>query len=163
MYFIATLTTLVYIICLIMLIRFAFSRTFLYWIFPLIISAALLVGQVESLIVSVGGTVPEQLRIQLPIGLFSDIARTRLAFPLLFSILFMCMIITFHHAVDARRPPVSRRKKMMMKNYAAVQYVQMMENNAIRTADLRHSMASHYRCTVPHGDRYPKSWENLYD
>jgi len=165
MYFIATVTTMIYIISLLMLIRFTFSRTFIFWICPLLLNLILLLGQVYSIILSLGGNkdlIPYLVPTSL-VQLLSNQNFIEILMSFIFALLFFIMMISFHRAIEATRPPRKRRVSNMIKNYNAALYAQKLEENLLLKEEAEKKLRKKYKTIIIKSEKYPKEWEKLFN
>ncbi|MCY1151491.1 MAG: hypothetical protein PQJ49_00550 [Sphaerochaetaceae bacterium] len=122
---ILTLTFIIYLLSLLMIIRFVFTPEWLSWVFPLVITLIFVISQAyQSFAIMKSENLDSDLFSQFPP--FVTKANSALT-ALLISIFWLLSIILFYKAIKRNRKPKDKRREAMKNNYYGAQYTQLLE------------------------------------
>ena len=95
----------------------------------------------------------------------SPLKRIRVAWNsfVFFALLFLIIIVSFHHAIEITRPPRQKRVNNMMKNYNAAVYAQKLEEKVLIKEEREKKLREKYKTIKPDNETYPKDWEKLFN
>ncbi len=160
-YIIPTLTFIVYLLSLLMIIRFTFSPDWLSWIFPLVINLIFVISQAyQSFALMKSKTLDFDLFSNFP-PFITKANNTFLA--LFISILWLCMVSLFYRAIKKNRKPKDKRKEAMKNNYYGALYTQELEKNRLEYLKKKRDEKEEYGFTKPNLNSFPEEWVELFD
>jgi hypothetical protein len=133
-------------------LRFLFSRQGLYWIVPLLVTLFLFWPNALNL-----------YRIaSSPARMAGDFTFRTLQ-PLLLSLFWYSMIVTFHYALK-KTVPTNRHREEVKKNLHEARYQQKVETLTYeRKIARQRNYYSKARARIPDSGNYRKSWTDLFD
>jgi hypothetical protein len=157
-----TLILVSYLISLFIIIHFLFSKEGGYWIIPLILNLYFVLTQAITTINSNGGTLPfnTEMFTSMP-AFFSTTAGYYVLFGI--SILWLFLVLTFHHGFGKHKKPIDRRREMMKKNYYGAIYTEKLEKNAYKARMKRREQNRLYGARKPLVTDFSKEWIDKFD
>lgn len=157
-----TLILLSYLISLFIVIHFLFSNEGGYWIIPLILNLFFVLTQSIIIINTNGGNLPFKIEIIDSIPTFFS---TMLGYYALFgvSLLWLFLVLSFHHGFGENKKPVAKRQEMMKKNYYAAIYTERMEKKDYKEKIRKREQQRQYGTRKPIIDSFSKDWIDKFD
>jgi hypothetical protein len=160
-YIIPTLTFIIYLLSLLMIIRFIFSPDWLSWVFPLIINIIFVISQAyQSFAIMKSENFDFDLFSNFP-PFITKANNTLIA--LFISIFWLCSITLFNEAIKKNRKPKDKRREIMKNNYYGAQYTQLLEQKKMEYLKKREKEEQLYGFTKPKIKAYDEEWINLFD
>ncbi len=160
-YIIPTLTFMIYLLSLLMIIRFIFTPDWLSWIFPLVINIIFVISQAYQ---SFAIMKSESLDFNLFSTFPPFITKANNALTALFiSIFWLCMISLFYRAIKKNRKPKDKRREIMKSNYYGAQYSQQLEMNRLKHIKKVKEEEEKFGFINPKLDKQNKEWTDLFD
>lgn len=132
-------------------LRFLFSRQGLYWIIPLALTAVISIPNALSLYAVASDSTLAPLRITA-LGLQ----------PLLLSLLWYAMIVTFHYALK-KTIRVNLYTEQVKKNLHEARHLESGERLARERKGRRAKQRKRYRAKLAERGVYSEAWLDLYD
>jgi hypothetical protein len=157
-----TLILLSFLISLFIIIHFLFSKEGGYWIIPLLLNLFFVATQSITIISSNGGNLPFNLEIVDSMPAFLS---TTAGYYLLFvmSLLWLFLVLTFHHGFGKHKKPVEKRKEMMKKNYFGAIYTEKIEKQAYKERIKEREQHRLYGTRKPRVENFSKEWIDKFD
>ncbi len=160
-FIIPTLTFMIYLLSLLMIIRFIFSPDWLSWIFPLIINIIFVISQAyQSFALMKSESLNSELFSIFP-PFVSKANNTNTA--LFISILWLIMISLFYRAIKKNRKPKDKRRAIMKSNYYGAQYTQQLEKNRLEKIKKEKEEEENYGFIKPEIYSDDEDWTDLFD
>ncbi|MGD1822388.1 MAG: hypothetical protein ACPKM0_06450 [Pleomorphochaeta sp.] len=160
-YIIPTLTFMIYLLSLLMIIRFIFSPDWLSWIFPLVINIIFVISQAYQ---SFAIMKSESLDFNLFSNFPPFITKANNVYAaLIISILWLLMIAFFYRAIKKNRKPKDKRREIMKNNYFGALYTQQLEKNKIETQKKLKEEEEKYGFIKPKINSQNEQWTDLFD
>lgn len=160
-YIIPTLTFMIYLLSLLMVIRFIFSPDWLSWVFPLIINFIFVISQAYQ---SFAIMKSESLDFNLFSTFPPFITKANNSYTaLIISILWLNMIYLFYLSIKKNRKPKDKRREIMKNNYYGAQYSQQLEMKRIETLKKQKEEKEKYGFIKPKINSYTEKWTDLFD
>lgn len=157
-----TLTFIVYLLSLLIVFNYIFTKEFLFWLPPFILSLFFLINQVYSLYMLFRPADSEFINnsVKLPF-LSGEINFSTIIF--IFSLIWLSLIITYHYALREHKKPKDKRKEMMKKNYYATQYIQLIEQKELDTELKKKNEKQFFGTRKPVLNKFSDKWVNKFD
>lgn len=161
-YLLQTLILVSYLISLFIIIHFLFSKEGGYWLIPLIFNLFFLLSHSISVIISNEGILP--INVDLITSIPPFLSTTMGYYILLImSLLWLFLILTFHHGFRKHKKPIDKRKEMMKRNYYGAIYTEKIEKQQFQAKKKRQELHNLYGTRKPRINEFSKEWINKFD
>ncbi|MGD1821036.1 MAG: hypothetical protein ACPKOI_14315 [Pleomorphochaeta sp.] len=160
-YVIPTLTFMIYLLSLLMIIRFIFTPEWLSWLFPLVINLIFVISQAyQSFAIMKSESLDYNLFSTFPP--FITKANNSIT-ALIISIFWLIMICLFYRAIKTNRKPKDKRKEAMKNNYYGALYSQQLEKRKLDYLKKVQEEEEKYGFIKPEIYSHDKDWIDLFD
>jgi hypothetical protein len=79
------------------------------------------------------------------------------------SILWLFLVLTFHHGFGKHKEPVEKRQNMMKKNYYGAIYTEQIGKQEFRDKIKEREQRRRYGTSKPKVDNFSKEWIDKFD
>lgn len=157
-----TMILIIYFISFLIILHFTFSNKGLYWLIPLFINLFFIILHAIFIISENGGNISFSQNI---INLMPKAISVSMLFifAFVFSILWILLVITFHHAFEKNKMPQDKRKELMKKNYYGSVYSEKIEKRKYNERIKRNTLRKLYGAKKPNSNTFTEEWVNKFD
>ena len=160
-YVIPTLTFFIYLLSLLLIIRFIFTPEWFSWVFPLVINLIFVISQAyQSFAIMKSKTFDLDLFSEFP-PFITKANNSIIA--LLISLLWLLSILLFYRAIKNKRKPKDKRREAMKNNYYGAQYTQKLETKRLEYIKKTKDEEEKYGFIKPKITSYDDKWIDLFD
>lgn len=162
LFLLQTIILITYFISFLIILHFTFRNKGFYWLIPLFLNIFFIIIHSTFIISYNGGNINFSQNIIDIIPKFISIS-TILISAFIFSLLWLLLIITFHHAFEKNKAPTNKRKELMKKNYYAALYSEKIEKRKYDKKVKKNTLRELYGAKQPKSNIFTEDWANKFD
>ncbi|MBK5200293.1 MAG: hypothetical protein JJE21_02035 [Spirochaetaceae bacterium] len=157
-----TLILITYFISFLIILLLTFSNKGIYWIIPLFLNIFFILLHAIFIISQNGGNISFSQNVIDLLPKFISMP-TLFINAFVFSILWLLLVITFHHAFEKNKTPKDKRKEQMKTNYYGALYSEKIEKRKYNKKIKRNTLRKLYGAKKPTSNIYTEEWANKFD